>query len=47
MGHRKQTYSEVEARKNGEVSRKASTAAAARANSPTLLRCMAWVCVDV
>jgi hypothetical protein len=32
------TYSEVEARKNGEVSRKALTVAAPRATSPKLLR---------
>jgi hypothetical protein len=37
-----QTYSEVEARKNGEVSLKAFTAVAPRANSPNLLRCIVF-----
>lgn len=37
------TYSEVEARKKGEVSRKASTAATPRASSPNLLTCMVFV----
>jgi len=39
----RQTYSEVEARKKGDVSRNASTAAAPRATSPNLLRCMVFI----
>lgn len=38
-----QTYSEVDARKKGEVSRNASTVLAPRASSPSLLRCMVLV----